>query len=172
MFSTIHSYAPNVAFLLAINMNPSISCHSKQQHFTAHKLLISNKFILHNFSIPLSVPPSVDIGGLAPSAPECKPHALCPVIKVCKINSLCVVQRWRFFQNDETFSGIFGEWKWKRCGIKYPSTVQNLLVHIFSHEIGKFPFFLEISRPLFRGFFRPTDWYFKLTGSKPLAQFL
>ena len=69
MFSTTHSYAPNVTFLVAVNMNTPQSCHSKQQHFTVHKLNSSTKFTFHNCKISLSEPPFHDIDGLTPSAP-------------------------------------------------------------------------------------------------------
>ena len=69
MFSTTQSYAPNVIFLLAVSMNTHKSCHSKQQHFTAHKLHSPNKFNFYNCNVSHSVPPFHDTDGLTPSAP-------------------------------------------------------------------------------------------------------
>ena len=69
VFSITHSYAPNVASLSAVNLNTPKSCHSKQQHFTAHKLHGSNKFTFHNFNISPPAPPFLDIDLRTPAAP-------------------------------------------------------------------------------------------------------
>ena len=53
--------------------------------------------------------------------------------------------------------------------IKYPSTVHIIFVHIFSQEYENFPFFLELSRPVHRGYFRPKEWHFRVTGSISLV---
>ena len=170
-FSTTHSYAPNVAFLLAVSMNPPISCHSIQPITATNYTFLINSFSTISVSLFQLHLPLILVDSL-PRPRNVPRHALCPVSTVCKRNTDCVVQPCRFYQNDEIFSDIFGLWKWKRCGMKYLSAVHILFVCIFFHEIGKFPFFLETSRPLYRGYFRPTDWYFRLTGSKSLAQFL
>jgi len=62
-FSSTQSYAPNVAFLLAVIMNTPKSCHSKQQYFTAHNIYSCNKFILNKCYISPSVPNLHDIDG-------------------------------------------------------------------------------------------------------------
>jgi len=53
-----------MTFLLAVIVKTPKSCHSKQQHFTAHKLHSSTTFILHNYNI------SHNIDSLTPSAPQ------------------------------------------------------------------------------------------------------
>ena len=50
-------------------MNTPKSCHSKEQHFTAHNLYSCNTYILHKFSISPSVPNLRDIDGPNLAAP-------------------------------------------------------------------------------------------------------
>jgi len=165
MFSTIHTYAPNVAFLLAVNMNTPISCHGIQQPFTA-----TNYTVLINSILTIAVSllqfhlPVILLDSL-PRPRNVPRHALRPVSTVCKSNS-------RFTRTMKHFLIFLESGTGSVFGIKYPSTVQIVFVHIFSHEIGKFPFFLEPSRSPYRRYFRPTDWYFRQTGSKYLARLL
>jgi len=44
-----------------------------------------------------------------------------------------------------------------------------IFVHIFSREYEDFPFFVESSRPVHRGYFRLKVWHFKMTGSTHLV---
>jgi hypothetical protein len=77
-FSTTQSYAPNVTFLVPVNLNTPKPCHSKQQHLTAHKLRSCNKFFLHNCNISPPVQTVHDINGPTPTAPSTDhvPHSI------------------------------------------------------------------------------------------------
>ena len=157
MFNTIHSCTQNVAFLLAVSMNPPISCHSKQQPFTA-----TNYTVLINSFLTIAVSPLqfhllVILVYSLPRPRNILRHALCPFSTVCKSNSPCVMQQCRFTRTTNLFQIFLESGSGSVVGIKYPSTVQIVFVHIFSHEFGKFPFFLELSRPFHRGCFMPTD---------------
>jgi hypothetical protein len=68
-FVTTKSYDPNASFFLAVSLNTPISCHSKQQHFTAHKLHSSNKLNFYTSNISLPAPPFRDTDVLTPAAP-------------------------------------------------------------------------------------------------------
>ena len=135
-FSTTHSYAPNVAILLAVNMNTTKYCHSKQQHFTAHKLYSSNSFFLQlqYLSFYSTFPWYWRTHSLGPCNVSC--HALCPVSTVCKSNSPCVVQRCRFTRIVQYVLIILDSASGTVVGIKYP--VQNVLKHLFPQEIEIF----------------------------------
>ena len=129
-FSTTHSYAPNVAILLAVNMNTTKYCHSKQQHFTAHKLYSSNSFFLQlqYLSFYSTFPWYWRTHSLGPCNVSC--HALCPVSTVCKSNSHCAVQSCRFPYDAMIliflYSGIG-----KVISVKNPSNVQFKFVYIY-----------------------------------------
>ena len=53
--------------------------------------------------------------------------------------------------------------------IIYPRTFQIILAHTFSQEYENFPLFVVPSSPVFRGYFRPKDWHFRVTGSTSLV---
>jgi hypothetical protein len=54
-------------------------------------------------------------------------------------------------------------------GLKYPGTVQIIFAHIFPQEIENFPFFVEPSRFVHRGYFRLTERNFRVTGNASLV---
>jgi hypothetical protein len=66
-------------------------------------------------------------------------HALCPVSKVCKSNSPCVVQRCRFTLLCKVV-WTFDKESGTAVDIKYHSTVQIISANIVSQEIEKYSF--------------------------------
>ena len=71
-------------------------------------------------------------------------HALCPVSTVCKSNPLYVVQRCRFTPTMQCFLIILDSGSGTLVGLKYPSKIQIIFVHMFSQGIENFPFFRRI----------------------------
>jgi len=67
--SAPYNLCPKYNNSLAVNTSTPKSCHSKQQHITAHKLHSCNQFILHSYNIIPSVPTVHNIQVLIPSAP-------------------------------------------------------------------------------------------------------
>jgi len=138
-------------------MNPPISCHSKQQPFIAtnYTVLINSFFTIAVSPLQFHIP--VILLDSLPRPRNVPRHAICPITTVRKSNSHRVVQRCRVTRTKKYFLIFLETGIGSVVGIKYPSTFQNIFVHIISHEFEKFPFFLEHSRPLYRGYFRSTD---------------
>jgi hypothetical protein len=151
-------------------MNTPKSCHSKQQYFAAHNLYSCNKFTFHKFNISPSVRNSHDIDRpnlSAPAVDHIKQFVqLAQSVKAthsASSNAACLPARYKVFWSFlDIRSGIV-------VGIKYQVTVQITFVDILLQEIKIFPFFLETSRFVHRGYCRLTERNFKVTGSTSLV---
>ena len=107
MSSTIHSYAPHVAFLLAVSTNTTKSCHTNSSTSQHTKCTVPlNSF----FTIVIFVLQFQNCMILTVSPPW---SALCPVITVSKNTLRCAALP--IYPNDAMFSAIFVQWKWNCC---------------------------------------------------------